>query len=262
MHRFLLSAAVCGLALLAGPAAADDTEGVVRLNPQPMDVTTPMPVARDASVMPASHCSTCQSGTIDSAFGTGYGCPGSTCPGGACGPAGMCPLKTLGYGWNDGYCRHCNGCGAGGKLCWAKDVFGDKIRCIFGNYGGCTHAPGEGYITPSRRPIWDLSVPTTAMWSSYWLCGKGQAAPGTKPPVFMPTDTTQLGYSYSHVPYWMPKGGMVPPLPIPNQYHDRTCFSRCKACGTDAGLPGEYPTGYAAQPTPTNVASGPQMPAK
>jgi hypothetical protein len=39
------------------------------------------------------------------------------------------------------------------------------------------------------------------------------------PWVYMPTDTTQLGFYYQHVPYWQPVYGMVPAAPNPNDWH-------------------------------------------
>ena len=225
MFRVLTQAAACacGIALLAMPAsgADDSAEGVVRLKG----------ASQDASVQPASHsnCQSCEVG-YDAGYGACQDC--NECRGGR-----PCPLAGLGRGWNDGYCGRCNGSYCG------LDPLGNKIRCLFGNYGGCSHAPGEGYITPSRRPIWDMSMPTSTMWSGQWLCGKGQPHPSTLAPVYMPTDTTQLGYSYSHVPYWMPKAGMVPQLPVPNQFHDRTIMSRCKTCGvTGNTVAGSLPT--------------------
>lgn len=39
------------------------------------------------------------------------------------------------------------------------------------------------------------------------------------PMVYMPTDTTQLGYYYQRVPTWIPLPHMLPPPPYPSQYH-------------------------------------------
>ena len=208
MHRFILCAALLGgVAGLAGTAVADDaaadSEGVVRLG----DATTNSPVT------PVGHrgdCQSCQTCETCPSYGSCPDCPSCR----------TCPLATLKQGWECG-CPNGTSC---------RDCIGDKLRCLFGVYGGCSHSPGEGYVTPGRRPIWDMSLPIQTMWSGQWTCGKGGAHPSTRPPVYMPTDTTQLGYSYSHVPYWMPKAGMVPPVPNPSDYHVRTCFDRCGSC--------------------------------
>ena len=41
--------------------------------------------------------------------------------------------------------------------------------------------------------------------------------------VYQATDTTQLGYSYAHVPTWRRNSGMIPPTPIPSNFHGRFC---------------------------------------
>lgn len=54
----------------------------------------------------------------------------------------------------------------------------------------------------------------------------GQAGPSTTGPIRRysiipnPTDTTQLGYYYRRVPVWQPR--MLPPIPRPSRWHDRT----------------------------------------
>ena len=203
MFRSLTSAASAVALLLTAAAvcqAGDSTEGVARVT--------------DPAIMPV-NCPSCPEGCPSYSECPPYGCPSYGCPGGGC---RSCPFAALCYGWNDGFC------GFGQSGCGCGDPIGDHLRCLFGCFGGCSHAPGEGYVTPSRRPIWDLSMPISHMWSGQWTCGKGGAHPSTLPNVYMPTDTTQLGYSYSHVPYWMPKAGMTPPLPIPGNFHNRTCF--------------------------------------
>ena len=252
-----------GLVLTAATAAsADDAsddaadEGFIRLQ---------SPTA-DSAVTPASHAA-CTTGQCES----GQCGPGG-CPSGLCGRGGL-------FGGHGGYGGYGDCPPGGGCRCWGcnngRDCIGDKLRCLFGVYGGCSHAPGAGYVTPSRRPIWDLSLPTSTMWSGQWTCGKGGAHPSTRPAVYMPTDTTQLGYSYSHVPYWMPKAGMVPPIPNPGDWHNRTCFNRCQSCRggaaegfVDGGYPGgavidggsSCPTGAGGPAGLPEVASKPILP--
>lgn len=39
------------------------------------------------------------------------------------------------------------------------------------------------------------------------------------PLIYMPTDTTQLGYYYQHVPFWRSAANMIPPVPQPAEWH-------------------------------------------
>jgi hypothetical protein len=51
------------------------------------------------------------------------------------------------------------------------------------------------------------------------LTGQVIAPQARAPMVYMPTDTTQLGYYYQHVPHWHAYQGMVPPVPRPIDWH-------------------------------------------
>ena len=55
----------------------------------------------------------------------------------------------------------------------------------------------------------------------------GQHGPKTPGPVRrysiipLPTDTSQQGFYYMHVPSWQPRAGMLPPIPRPSRWHNR-----------------------------------------
>jgi hypothetical protein len=109
------------------------------------------------------------------------------------------------------YCPECQGRG----------------RCFHGHLMGKLHgphvSPGTGYVMPNRVPIYRNPVGYTQWYPSYWS-GHGYGVPVPfNPAVAVPTDTTQLGYYYNHVPTWTPKPGMLPPIPRPDAWHVRSC---------------------------------------
>lgn len=198
-----------------------------------------------------SHCddgSCGQIGCTDGSCGCDTGnCTEGCCADGCCGDGcGYCcdegalrrQMRTLKYGWHGeanwcgagGHCSHgCKGhCGHGrGWLAY-------KLNCLFGVQHGATHSPGHGYVMPVKRPMWDVSYPYNHMQNATAVgAANGQRASSPYGNVYTPTDTTQLGYSYGHVPYWMPRAGMVPTTPNPESYHLRVCLpNRCSGkCG-------------------------------
>lgn len=82
----------------------------------------------------------------------------------------------------------------------------------------CSHSPDHGYSIPQKYPIHRRGVQYQTMFPNQWygMPGSGfQAAPM----VYMPTDTTQLGYYYQHAPSWQPDPSRLPAKPIPAQWH-------------------------------------------
>src|SRR5690606_23416652 len=116
------------------------------------------------------------------------------------------------------HAARCNGghCGFGGNPhcghCWLG-------RCLNAHspYHCCTYPPDHGWAPPAHRPIW----PTPALYSRMFAGAGGAAVdPNYRHPmVYMPTDTTQLGFYYQQVPYWQPRPGMIPPVPHPDEWH-------------------------------------------
>ena len=71
-------------------------------------------------------------------------------------------------------------------------------------------------ITQSLRednPMYRLPVHYQRYWPTYWYGQPGAVFAPTFPMVYMPTDTTQLGFYYQRVPYWQPRAGMLPGAP-------------------------------------------------
>lgn len=78
-------------------------------------------------------------------------------------------------------------------------------------------APDSGWAPPARYPVNRMNTGFAA-YSNYG--GGGFTA---APMVYQPTDTTQLGYSYAHVPTWRRNPAMIPPVPSPSAFHARAC---------------------------------------
>ena len=133
-------------------------------------------------------CPTCppSSGFQSTAYATGNCPPGSDCPTGNC--PGGCP----------------NGCFNG--------VFGEHY---------CKHSPDYGYAPPSKYPLHRRGVEYTNYYPLNWYGAGADYSQSPAPMVYQPTDTTQLGYYYQHVPFWQPMPNRLPPRPIPAQWHSR-----------------------------------------
>lgn len=141
-----------------------------------------------------------------SAYGVSGGCPhckGSGCP--HC--FGNCP---------SGHCKHGGKHGCHYGYCHLKG----KLHGMFQEHY-CCHAPDYGFSAPGKSPIYRQSVQYNQYFPNAWYgTPGGSIAPGVVyPTVYMPTDTTQLGYYYQHVPFWMPNPNALPPRPIPAQWH-------------------------------------------
>ena len=80
------------------------------------------------------------------------------------------------------------------------------------------HAGLQSYITTTQgllahSPIYHLPVHYQRFWPTHWYGQPGAVYSPIFPMVYMPTDTTQLGFYYQRVPYWQPRPGLLPPAP-------------------------------------------------
>lgn len=82
--------------------------------------------------------------------------------------------------------------------------------------------PDSGWAPPANVPVRRTGGAYGAQWGNNAGGGYGPGAPM----VYQPTDTTQLGYSYSNVPTWRPNRNMIPAVPNPSNFHNRVCPSR------------------------------------
>ena len=89
-----------------------------------------------------------------------------------------------------------------------------------------TYAAGHGWARPTPHPIVRNPVEYQRFWPTKWYGQPGggvSANAQSYPSVYMPTDTTQLGYYYQVAPQWRPNPGMIPPAPWPPNWHAREC---------------------------------------
>jgi len=168
-------------------------------------------------------------------------------------------------------CPDCPGHGCG------HCRLGRKVHQIldwFNPYGMCTFSPDHGWAPPTKQRIYRQSVAYQKQFPDQWMgYPAGQAGGGyAAPSVYMPTDTTQLGYYYQHAPRWWPRQGMIPPTPHPADWHVMSAYNQgCKTC--QHGYGGEVIESYPAhgshftevEPTPaTDIAetesAGPAVP--
>jgi hypothetical protein len=84
-----------------------------------------------------------------------------------------------------------------------------------------TVSPDYGWSPPAKVPVRRSNVTYTNYgpneWGSYAGASKKRASI-----IATPTDTTQLGYYYQHVPTWQPKN-ILPVPPHPRHWHTRPC---------------------------------------
>lgn len=137
-----------------------------------------------------------------------------------------------------GQCTCCNGCDCGnGRVCNPRSTWRDFGLNWTGKCGPIGRAarrgfPGarglkycidskgsgdSGWSPPARMPV----NRTHTGFGSFASYGGGQY--GGAPMVYQPTDTTQLGYTYAHVPTWRRNPGMIPQTPNPSAFHARFC---------------------------------------
>ena len=116
------------------------------------------------------------------------------------GTAGVCPQP--------GGCPYCN-CYGGGPYC-----MGGMFREHY-----CSNSPDHGYSPPAKYPLLRRGAQYNAYFPNQWYGTPGARYAGGFPIVYQPTDTTQLGFSYQHVPFWQPNPGMMPQRPVPPNWH-------------------------------------------
>ena len=83
-----------------------------------------------------------------------------------------------------------------------------------------TVSPDYGWSPPAKVPVRRSNV----TYSDYGpaTSGAGRQVATRRPIIATPTDTTQLGYYYQHVPTWQPKN-ILPVPPHPRHWHTRPC---------------------------------------
>lgn len=128
-----------------------------------------------------------------------------------------------------------------------------------------TVSPDDGWARPVKNPIRRNPVEYRRYWPSKWWGQPGSALSSRRPAfpqVYMPTDTTQLGYYYQSVPQWRRNPAMVPLMPWPSAWHRRECPLRSGAYGIPAGavIESTKPTPATKQHTTPPAPSAPPKP--
>jgi hypothetical protein len=177
---------------LIGHAQDSDTPGIIRIS----DAKPPGAVVKNVGhgqVVHKGEYHAIDGATPNGAFPAG----GPDCYGGDC-PPGDC------YG--HGCYGHCHG------HCHLKGLFREHY---------CTHSPDHGFSVPEKSPIYRRGVQYNRYYPNSWYGAPGtNISPGVVyPMIYQPTDTTQLGFYYQHVPFWMPNPNALPPRPIPSEWH-------------------------------------------
>lgn len=223
--------------------AQDDVEGIIR-------ISDCMPGSSPA----ASGADCPQAG--NSSYGTTGYCPGN-CPnemGQGCPPGGYgnCPS---GYGH----------CGSGG--CYGRCHCTQKVYAFLhwlDPHGPCSHSPDHGWAPPGKMPLWRKPVAYNTFFPNSWTGQQGATGGIRAQQVYQPTDTSQMGYYYQHVPYWQPNPAMIPPAPNPTQWHQPLAGGNYGV--TEASYCPETTAPYEiqnveSQPTPTPTPTTEELPA-
>lgn len=87
-------------------------------------------------------------------------------------------------------------------------------------------APDYGWSPPSKRPIVRNNVTYQKRRPDTWYGERTSGKPiraKRYPIIAQPTDTSQMGYYYQHVPTWQPRN-ILPQPPHPRHWHVRDCI--------------------------------------
>lgn len=107
---------------------------------------------------------------------------------------------------------------------WEPRTYKTKIGLAFSGdpYAGKL-PPDYGFVPPTP---WPYVLRESVEYQRYYA-DQLYGTPGMQysnvqlPMVYMPTDTTQLGFNYMHVPQWRPDISMYPPPPNPIKWERR-----------------------------------------
>jgi hypothetical protein len=118
------------------------------------------------------------------------------------------------------------------------------------------HAPPTaGWVAPGRIAMNRMWVPYHKFYPNAWT-GQPAVPQARLPVIYTPTDTTQLGYYYQHVPHWHSYSNMIPPVPRPVDWHYSYQVPRtvrrvvAPTPSDDLGQPMPMPEGQQPAPPP------------
>ncbi len=208
-------AALQGVALWSGAAQADDSAGIIRICDR-------APGQEGGGNCPNGVCQN-QGGYAGSGYQGGAGYQGGGCRNGVCQTQGLGGIYAGGLG--------CPGYG----INHTGHVY--QFLDWLNPHGICTHSPDSGWSPPGKmRTPHPQAVAYQKSFPDAWTGQAGAGAGGQRAvAIYMPTDTTQLGHYYQTVPQWHAYRGMVPPTPVPSQWHRPLCQGAgCQTCRNGA----------------------------
>jgi hypothetical protein len=136
--------------------------------------------------------------------------------------------------------------------------------------GGCWFNPTRGFQPYASAPVYREAIVYYRYWPDKWYGDPSFNLRPMFPQVYMPTDTTQLGFYYARVPQWMPNSNMYPPTPRASDWHRHVIYAGggdggCNTVTAGAAIApagGPMPAGPAGPPMGTPpVQSWPAVPA-
>jgi len=133
-------------------------------------------------------------------------------------------------GYSEGECPNCqSGSSCGYRGCGGMQPRG-YVNGVLGWLnpwsGVGTYSPDHGYAPPGKvHTPHPQQVAYNKAFPDSWTGQPGAGGMGGQRAVaiYMPTDTTQLGYYYQAAPRWHANPGMTPPTPVPSQWHRDLC---------------------------------------
>ena len=88
-----------------------------------------------------------------------------------------------------------------------------------GGYYGAYPSPASQFAPPQDYRVNRTFFNYQRYYPTHWYGQAGSRRPAYAPMVYHPTDTTQLGFYYQHVPVWQPNPRMIPE-PHPATWHN------------------------------------------
>ena len=185
---------------------AAETEGVVRITDGKSRSTSTSTTGQKIQQTSSTQTSGAAQTAISGSFPTNFGGYSGSCQNGNCQTGGGC---------DQGQCQ-----GRG---------------CRFGEHY-CKHSPDYGYSPPAKYPLHRRGDEYTSYYPAKWYGAGGDYIQSQAPMVYQPTDTTQLGFYYQHVPFWQPQPDRIPERPIPAQWHiTAPAVNASRFCNSGAG---------------------------
>jgi hypothetical protein len=154
---------------------------------------------------------------------------------------------------------------------WTPRTYKSRIGIMISRDPYAMKLPSDyGFVPPTAWPY----VERQAVEYNRYLADPLYGTPGMRyanvqlPMVYMPTDTTQLGFHYMHVPQWRPDLSMYPPAPNPIQWerrvdrNDPTKVQQWNGIIRDKNLPKNKGTDPADLPPTDSPEDEPPIPPK